>query len=161
MSKNTTVFSTPVITPLESFPPNSNPYQHDLERMVCTVSGAWVAMFSAFGGIKQSHNMSEEEKERSKKGEAIFYDDPDHIIMVNQKTGQRFMIDFTQKIPKVGDRILCVRTAGTGSKPIIRGKMYEIAAVDTDGSLGKTSIRVKGHEHLTGAWFHSSCFKLN
>ncbi len=93
--KNTTVFVTPKIVPLENLPANNNPFHHDQFRMGTDVSGAWTAMYSEFAGLKQEHNMTDEEKLLQKCGSLIFNDDPDHIIMVNRKTGQRFMIDFS------------------------------------------------------------------
>lgn len=84
----------PTIEPMENFPKNSNPFKHDLFRMGKHVSGAWMAMFTEHGGLKQEHSFTPEDKERKAAGELVFYDDPDEIVMVNQKTGQRFRIVF-------------------------------------------------------------------
>lgn len=80
---------------MDSLPPNNNPFQHDHWNMGCDISGAWVAMFSEHDGLKQEHNLTAEEKVRRAAGEPIFYDDPKEIILVNQRTGQRFKLDFT------------------------------------------------------------------
>lgn len=87
-------FPLPVIIPMDPIPPNSNPFHHDLYHMGCSVSGPWLAMFSEHAGIKQEHNMNTQEKEAKARGECVWNPDPSYIIMVNQKTGQRFKMVF-------------------------------------------------------------------
>ena len=87
-------FTLPTIEALENLPENNNPFLHDHVHMGKEVSGAWLAMFSEHGGLKQNHNLTDKEMVLREAGERVFYDDPKEIIMVNQKTGQRFRIVF-------------------------------------------------------------------
>lgn len=94
MSDQQQDFPLPVIVPMEPIPPGSNPFHHDLFHMGCGVSGPWMAMFTEHQGSKQEHNMTAEEKEAKARGETIWNPDPSYIIMINQKTGQRFKMVF-------------------------------------------------------------------
>jgi hypothetical protein len=85
----------PYVVPLEAYPANCNPFRHDACNMGCQVSGAWVAMYSQHAGLKQEHNKTDEEKAST---EPVYYDDPEYIIMVNTKTGQRFKIVFPDAV---------------------------------------------------------------
>jgi len=81
----------PTMTAMEPLPPNSNPFHHDLYNMGSEVSGAWMAMYSEHSGFKKDHNKTEEERAA---GEPVWNPDPRYIIFVNQRTGQRFRLDF-------------------------------------------------------------------
>ena len=56
-----------------------------------------MAMFSGHGGLVQDHNLTDEQRARREAGERVYYDDPKEIVMVNQKTGQRFKIEFPEE----------------------------------------------------------------
>ena len=94
MSDTNQEFALPVVVPMEPLPANCNPFRHDLFHMGCEVSGAWLAMFSGHAGLKQEHNYSDHDKEAKARGESVWNDDPSYIIMINQKTGQRFKLVF-------------------------------------------------------------------
>lgn len=57
----------------ESFPPNCNPFHHDMYHSGCHLTGHWTAMFSTV----------------VKDGE------PEYIYLINTKTGRRFRLDLT------------------------------------------------------------------
>ena len=58
------------ISDLKSFPPNSNPYEHDLERM----------------GVNIRHD-------KDYGWEIMYHSNPNKIIIVDKVTGQRKMIE--------------------------------------------------------------------
>ena len=64
--------------------------------MGSAVSGAWIAMYDEHSGLKQAHNMSEDERQRQAAGEPIYNDDPGYIIFVNSRTGQRFKLSWNK-----------------------------------------------------------------
>jgi hypothetical protein len=81
----------PTVKELPPFPPYSNPFHHDAFNMGCDISGPWMAMYREHGGLKQAHNKTDADKQSKL---PVFYDDPQYIILVNQKTGQRFQLTF-------------------------------------------------------------------
>lgn len=87
----------PTITQLESFPPNCNPFNYDPFNMGSEVSGPWMAMYREHSGLKQRHNMTEDERQRADLGEPIYNPDPQYIIFINTKTGFRFRLDWLTK----------------------------------------------------------------
>lgn len=89
-----TEFALPVIVPMDPIPAGSNPFHTDLFHMGCEVSGPWMAMYTEHAGTKQAHNYSEQDKAAKERGETVWNEDPSYIIMINQRTGQRFKMVF-------------------------------------------------------------------
>ncbi len=81
--------SFPRIVPMDSIPANANPFTHDFYHMGCEVCGPWMAMYSGHCGLKAEINKTAEEKASP---EPVWYSDPKYIILVNQRTGQRFRL---------------------------------------------------------------------
>lgn len=71
----------PVVEAMPSIPAESNPFHYDHYNMGSQLSGAWMAMYNKHAGHVQGK-------------ENVWYDDPDYIIFVNQRTGQRFRLTF-------------------------------------------------------------------
>lgn len=78
----------PLIIEMKSIPPDSNPFHHDAYNMGCAVSGPWMAMFAEHAGHVQDLSTYP----AGRKDE--WYPDPEYIIMVNCRTGQRFKLYF-------------------------------------------------------------------
>ncbi len=87
----------PKLVPMTSLPKGCNPFHYDTYNMGCELSGAWVAMYNQHAGLKQDHNLSNYERVRRNEGEVVYYDDPEYIILVNTRTGQRFRLQFPPK----------------------------------------------------------------
>lgn len=77
----------PRLVPLDPLPANANPFTHDLYHMGVGVTGPWMAMYSGHYGTKPESARTKEERTRL---ETVWYDDPKYMILINQRTGQRF-----------------------------------------------------------------------
>lgn len=86
----------PRLVPLDPIPANANPFNHDLYHMGVGVTGPWMAMYSGHYGPKPEASRTTEERSRL---ETVWYDDPKYIILINQRTGQRFKMIWDQ-VPK-------------------------------------------------------------
>jgi hypothetical protein len=86
----------PRIVPLDPIPANANPFHYDLYHMGVGVTGPWMAMYSEHYGLKPEYNQTAEEKVSMK---PVWHDDPKYIILINQRTGQRFKMIWDQ-VPK-------------------------------------------------------------
>lgn len=75
----------PVLVPMPPIPPNSNPFHHDLYNMGCEISGGWMAMYNQFFGNSQF-------------GDKLPHPEPQYIILVNCRTGQRFRLEWPKTI---------------------------------------------------------------
>ena len=76
----------PTIERMTPFPADCNPMHHDAFHMGVYVSGSWMALHAQHAGVNQ-HT-----------GER--FPDPDYIIMVNSRTGQRFKLKFPKVTPE-------------------------------------------------------------
>lgn len=88
-------FKLPTIEAMSSFPAEANPFNYDEYHMGCDISGSWMAMYSGHYGIKPDNQKTEEEKMITDR--QVFRDDPQYIILVSTKTGQRFKINFPKE----------------------------------------------------------------
>lgn len=77
----------PRLVPLDPIPANANPFNHDLYHCGSDLCGPWMAMYSGGHGHKPEYSQTAEEKVSMK---PVWHDDPKYIILVNQRTGQRF-----------------------------------------------------------------------
>ena len=91
---DSSVENIPRILPMRPYPPNCNPFAHDRNYKGDYVAGAWIGMHNSNVGTKEEHHLTEEEKLRQANGEIIYHEDPEYIVFVNQKTGQRFKLIF-------------------------------------------------------------------
>jgi hypothetical protein len=101
----------PTVLEMPSIPPYSNPFHYDQFNMGCDLCGPWMAMYSCHAGIKQEHNKTEEDKQSSF---PVFYAEPEYIIFVNQKTGQRFRLEFPSVIAARQQELAALRICDEG-----------------------------------------------
>lgn len=96
----------PVVNEMPPIPPYSNPFHHDAFNMGCDLCGPWMAMYSGHAGLKAEYNKTEDDKKSTL---PVFYDEPEYIILVNQKTGQRFRLDFPSIIKRRQEELAASR----------------------------------------------------
>jgi hypothetical protein len=96
----------PTVEAMDPIPPYANPFHHDQFNMGCDVSGPWMAMFREHAGHKQPHNFTEEDKLSSL---PVFNPDPQYVIFVNQRTGQRFRLVFPSVVNRWEEQMTRLR----------------------------------------------------
>lgn len=87
----------PIVEVMDPIPPHANPFHYDSSNMGCAVSGPWTAMFAEHAGFKQAHNMTDGDKASPF---PVYNPDPQYIIFINGRTGQRFRLVFPSVIKR-------------------------------------------------------------
>ena len=96
----------PTVEAMDPIPPYANPFQHDSFNMGHEMPGPWLAMYREHCGIKADYNKTDEEKASSV---PVFYPDPQYVIFVNQRTGQRFRLVFPSVVKRWEEQMVRLR----------------------------------------------------
>lgn len=96
----------PTVEAMDPIQPYANPFQHDSSNMGHEMPGPWLAMYREHCGIKADYNKTDEEKASSV---PVFYPDPQYVIFVNQRTGQRFRLVFPSVVKRWEEQMVRLR----------------------------------------------------
>lgn len=96
----------PTVEAMDPIPPYANPFQHDSFNMGHDMPGPWMAMYREHCGVKADYNKTDEEKASNV---PVFYPDPQYVIFVNQRTGQRFRLIFPSVVKRWEEQMARLR----------------------------------------------------